>query len=171
MCNSRYGISSCTDLFILMVVSQNANAVETALLYNEKKFPPMLPRVLRVTRAKNIKKAAGQREKTTTPRHNGESISSYKPKVPSQTLSLNGRAGKLLGRAGAAQIRASGKRQVPQSKKINGIAKSPETVVFEGFRASRQQGKGTLKMGGSGKKHGKPSARSKDFKAKGRKKG
>lgn len=30
----------------------DANAVEAALLYNEKKFPPLLPRVLRVVRAK-----------------------------------------------------------------------------------------------------------------------
>lgn len=163
---SRYH-SLCRLMFVL----QDANAVETALLYNEKKFPPMLPRILRVTRAKNIKKMAGVKDKGGAPKKNGRSTASYKPKIPSQTQSLTGRAGKLLGRAGAAQIRAAGGNQVPQSKKPNGIAKSPETIIFEGYRASRQQGKGVLKMGGSGKKHGKPSARSKDFKAKGRHKG
>jgi len=154
-----------------MSVLQSPNAVETALLYNEKKFPSMLPRILRVTRAKNIKKAAGRNEKGTGPKRKGESAAYYKPKTTSQIQSLTGRASKLLGRAGAAQIRAAGEKQVPPSNKINGIAKSPEAIIFEGYRASRQQGKGVLKMGGSGKKPGKPSARSKEFKAKGKEKG
>jgi nucleolar protein 12 len=131
----------------------------------------MLPRILRVTRAKNIQKAAGRKEKGTVPKRNSESAASYKPKIPSEVQSLNVRARKLLGRAGAAQIRAAGNNQVPASEKLNGITKSPESIIFEGYRASRLQGNGVLKMRGSGKKHGKSSARSKEFKAKGRKKG
>jgi len=62
---------------------------------------------------------------------------------------MTGRAGKLLGRAGAAQVRGH-----------SGHGKTPEAVVFEGYRASSKQGKGTLKLGGSGKKQGKPRTRS-----------
>lgn len=67
----------------------------------------------------------------------------------------------MLGRAGAAQL-------------VGGIAKTPEAIVFEGYRASAKQGKGGLKIGGSGKKHGKPRTRSSkrgaEFKAKSRRK-
>ncbi len=83
---------------------------------------------------------------------------------------MTGRAEKLLGRAGAAQVRGhSG-----HGKKPIGVPKTPEAVVFEGYRASSKQGKGTLKLGGSGKKQGKPRTRSSKrgatFKASGRKK-
>jgi len=152
---------------------EDANSVEKALLYNEKKFPPMLPRILRVTRAKNVKKAAAQKENKTQFKPKRGSSASYNPKVPSNIQSLSGRAGKLLGRAGAARIKASGDKGDHPSK-VNGIAKSPESIVFEGYRASRQQGKGALKMGGSGKAQGKPRTRSSrrgaEFKAKGKKK-
>lgn len=82
---------------------------------------------------------------------------------------MTGRAEKLLGRAGAAQVRGhSGRGERP-----NGVSKTPEAVVFEGYRASSKQGKGTLKLGGSGKKQGKPRTRSSKrgaaFKASGRK--
>lgn len=69
---------------------------------------------------------------------------------------MAGRAGKLFGRAGAAQSRQGGDRPV----KLAGINKSPEAIVFEGHRASNKHGKGTLKLGGSGKKQGKPRTRS-----------
>lgn len=93
----------------------------------------------------------------------------YRPKIPSKVQSMTGRAEKLLGRAGAAQVRGhSGHGKGP-----NGVSKTPEAVVFEGYRASSKQGKGTLKMGGSGKKQGKPrthsSKRGAAFKASGRK--
>lgn len=139
-------------------------------MYNEKKYPPMLPRILRVTRAKNMTKATGRKEKNTNYKRNTDSAANYKPKVPSKVQSLTGRAGKLLGRAGAAQLRAAGKPQSPAMKKINGIAKTPESLVFEGYRASSHQGKGVLKTKGSGKKHCKPSSRSRQFKAQGKKK-
>lgn len=82
---------------------------------------------------------------------------------------MTGRAEKLLGRAGAAQARGySG-----HGKQPIGVSKTPEAVVFEGYRASSRQGKGTLKLGGSGKKQGKPRTRSSKrgaaFKTSGRK--
>jgi nucleolar protein 12 len=40
---------------------KNENGVEAALSYNDKKFPPMLPRKLRVMRAKKTKQAAARR--------------------------------------------------------------------------------------------------------------
>ena len=152
---------------------EDANIVEKALLFNEKKFPPMLPRILRVTRAKNLKKAGSQKERKVPFKRKGGSKASYNPKVASQVQSLSGRAGKLLGRAGAAQIRAATEGRDPFSKATS-VAKSPESIVFEGYRASRLQGKGVLKMGGSGKSQGKPRTRSSrrgsEFKARGGKK-
>lgn len=81
---------------------------------------------------------------------------------------MTGRAGKLLGRAGAAQFH----EPATHGNKTLGVSKSPEAIVFEGYRASSKQGKGTLKMGGSGKRQGKPRTRSSRrgaaFKASGR---
>lgn len=152
---------------------EDANTVEKALLLNEKKFPPRLPRILRVTRAKNLKKASGRKERKTPLTHKGGSKSSYDPKVHPQVQSLSGRAGRLLGRAGAAQMRAATVWSDPSSK-ATGVEKGPESIVFEGYRASRLQGKGVSKMGDSGRSQGKPRTRSSkrgaEFKAKGGKK-
>ena len=152
---------------------EETNSVEKALLYNEKKYPPMLPRILRVTRAKNVRKATTQKETKPYLKSKGGSSAAYNPKIPAHIRSLSGRAGKLLGRAGAANFRNTGQGN-DQVSKVSKIRKSPETIVFEGYRASRQQGKGGVKMGGSGKSQGKPRTRSSrrgaEFKAKGKKK-
>lgn len=124
-----------------------------------------------MTRAKNVTNATSRNAKNTTQRRSTDSATIYKPRVPSKVQSLAGRASKLLGRAGAAQFRAGRERQTLATKKINGIAKTPESIVFEGYRASSHQGKGILRTRDSGKKHGKPSSRSKQFKAQGKKKG
>lgn len=69
---------------------------------------------------------------------------------------MQGRARKMLGRAGAAHVK----------KGQNGLMgdsgmKTPESFVFEGHRASKGQGASGLKLGGSGKKKGgKPRNRS-----------
>ena len=137
----------------------------------------MLPRILRVTRAKDPKKTASYSKPSNGSKKDAQPATEhrgYAPKVSSQTQSLLGRAGKLLGRAGVAQFNSADKGRRPD-KKINGIAKTPEDIVFEGYRASSRQGKGTLKLGGSGKKQGKPRTRSSKrgaaFKASGGKKG
>ncbi len=140
------------------------------MLYNGKKFPPMLPRILRVTRAKNIKKASSPKESGTTIKRKHATGASYKPKMPTGVQSLIGRAGKLLGRAGAAQLRAAGEQSGPRTKKVSGIAKTPESIIFEGYRASSHQGKAVLRSKVSSKKHGKPSVRSRKFKVQGKKK-
>lgn len=92
----------------------------------------------------------------------------YRPKMPSRVQSLTGRAHKLLGRAGAAKLKATEGQHGYSSKSATGGAKSSQPTVFEGFRASSSQKNGTLKT--ARRKHGKPSNRSKGFKAKGRQK-
>lgn len=141
------------------------------MLYNGKKFPPMLPRILRVTRAKNIKNASSSKENGATTKRKHATAATYKPNMPTNVQSLIGRAGKLLGRAGAAKVRAAGEQQSgPGTRKVTGIAKSPESIVFEGYRASSHHGKMVPKSKASSKKHGKPSMRSRKFKHQGKKK-
>ena len=141
----------------------------------------MLPRILRVTRAKAIKKTAlaSQSARSNTKNSkNAHKSQIYNPKIASEVSSLHGRAGKLLGRAGAAQLkkkegsgansmvmgkRGDGKRGDFGGKAIEGIAKTPENIVFEGFRANSKSKPSGLKLGGkgSGKKgKGKPKTKS-----------
>jgi nucleolar protein 12 len=155
--------------------------VEAALLFNDKKYPPMLPRVLRVTRAKAIKKTAlasqSARPNSKNPKTANKS-QIYNPKLSSEVSSLQGRAGKLLGRAGAAQLRkregsgangmamgkrGDGKKDESRGKPIQGIARTPENIVFEGFRANSKSKPIGLKLGGKGigkKGKGKPKSKS-----------
>jgi nucleolar protein 12 len=132
----------------------------------------MLPRVLRVTRAKAVKKTALASQHTRSSARslvNGASNPNreriYNPRVSGQRQSLQGRAGKLLGRAGAARFREGGSKGFEKqlNKKIEGIVKTPENIIFEGYRASPKSGRPKdLKLGGSGggKKKGKPRTRS-----------
>lgn len=160
---------------------QDANAVEAALLFNEKKYPPMLPRILRVVRAKAVRKTAlaSQPPQSRLGGNDGASKGRiYNPKVSSKISSLEGRASRLLGRAGAAQFKkregsganttalgTRGARTKPGGEQsgIKGIAKSPEAIVFEGFRASAKSGRPhglKLGRGASGKGKAKPKTRS-----------
>ena len=138
----------------------------------------MLPRVLRVTRAKNIKKNAASKDQGK--RHNtgeraSKSAGNYTPKLSSESQSLAGRAGKLLGRAGAAHFHGTGDRLAGSKSEVETITTAKEPIVFEGYRASNKHGKGIMKLGGSGKKQGKPRTRSSrrgaEFKRSGGKKG
>jgi nucleolar protein 12 len=153
--------------------------VEAALLFNEKKYPPILPRVLRVVRAKAVHKtalaSAASKAGSKRPRDGNGKPQIYHPKQSSEMSSLHGRAGKLLGRAGAAQLKnkgRSGANDTAIGKRgdadkggsgIEGILKTPENIVFEGYRASAKSGKPKdLKIGGKGggKKKGKSKTRS-----------
>ena len=127
----------------------------------------MLPRVLRVVRAKNAKKTKSATRKEGPSFQNAESTK-RRPKVPSQVQSLTGRAHKLLGRAGAANLRASRGQQRLPSRGNNGVARSSESISVEGFRASSSQDKGAQRI--TGRKHNRPSDRSKEFRIRGRKK-
>ncbi|KAL4883657.1 hypothetical protein BJY04DRAFT_184068 [Aspergillus karnatakaensis] len=88
------------------------NSVEEALLLNEKNFPPMLPRKLRVVRAKKVAKKSDDSQ--------GPSKS-----LTGADRTLHGRAGKLLGRSSAARLKASDRKSISQS-----------SLVFEGNRAT-----------------------------------
>lgn len=116
---------------------QDGNAVEEALLLNEKSFPPMLPRKLRVTRAKDPRKTTQAIERTKAKFNNsngggndrkgkpfkkGGNASVYVPKLTPDQQAAAGRAGKLFGRAGG--------------NGLPGGIKAPEKIVFEGRRAS-----------------------------------
>ncbi|MCJ1434686.1 Nucleolar protein 12 [Xylographa pallens] len=143
---------------------KDPNAVERALLYNARPFPPLLPRPLRVTRAKHIAKTASYASRAPTkPRSTG---GTYTPKPSAQVQSLSGRAGKLLGRAGAAKLRQGGTM-------VGRAIKTPESVVFEGYRARGGQKPTGLQVK-KGKGKGKPATRSSRrgaaFKAEGGKK-
>jgi nucleolar protein 12 len=106
------------------------NGVEAALQLNEQKFPPMLPRKLRVTRCKAEKKKDKPRgpPPSKSPRPNGKA--GYAPKLSEEQKSMQGRARSMLGKVAKAQTK--------------------EGFVFEGHRASEKQGKSGLKFKGSG---------------------
>lgn len=145
---------------------EDPNAVEAALLFNEKKYPPMLPRVLRVVRAKAVRKTALASAASRTESKKPKKDRVFVPKTTSEFSSLKGRASKLLGKAGASQFKKAGsgangmaigrRGDGEKSARLEGIAKTPENIVFEGFRASAKNGKPKdLKFGkGGGKKGG-----------------
>ncbi|OCK77612.1 hypothetical protein K432DRAFT_384551 [Lepidopterella palustris CBS 459.81] len=143
---------------IAYVQFADENGVEAALQFNDQKFPPLLPRKLRVVRAKAFKRNAKQNPSSS---NKPISDSIYNPKVSAHEKSMQGRASKLLGRAGAAQVR-TGRISFSGPGRPGGTPfKAPETFVFEGHRASSKQGTSGLKLGGSGKKKGgKPKTRS-----------
>ncbi|KAI9882757.1 MAG: hypothetical protein M1823_005497 [Watsoniomyces obsoletus] len=138
---------------IAYVQFKDANAVEAALLFHDKKFPPMLPRKLRVARAKKMRKATSSAQ----PARNKASRDATKPnqsqvyvaKTSPHLQSLQGRAGKMLGRAGAAKVRRQGKTN---SDARRSVPVPTDGVALEGHRARRDEGRAQLKSrkGGSG---------------------
>lgn len=147
---------------------QDGNSVESALLLNGKKFPPMLPRELRVSRCKAPHKTARAMDKKNAEKSAALAASSkakkgtrYVPKLTAEEQTLAGRAGKLLGHSAAAQARIAktgGKKRDrsnrgekkfskdgKDSKEGAGVGaagfKKPEDFVFEGRRASSRDAK------------------------------
>lgn len=163
--------------------SQDGNSVESALLLNEKKFPPLLPRILRVSRCKAPHKTARAIEakqakfnfnaKQAARQPKGEYIA--KPTPENQTLS--GRAAKLLGKTAAQKAAAEARMKEKKARRqerpsreekearraakgeedVTKGFKSPEDIVFEGRRASSKDGKPKdLKFKGQGGKKKDP---------------
>lgn len=165
----------------MLTIVQSADAVESALLFNEKKYPPMLPRILRVTRAKAVNKTASAvRSSKPNARTGGQSKGNpnregiYQPKISSEQQSLQGRASKLFGKAGAARFKKVTKPGKAEQGRIEGIPKRPEDIIFEGHRASAKSGRPKdLKLGRQpgGKKKGAPKTRSSRRGAEWKKKG
>ncbi|KAM0254446.1 hypothetical protein ACHAQJ_006786 [Trichoderma viride] len=137
----------------------DVNDVEAALLLNEKRFPPMLPRTLRVTRAKDPRKTAQavERNRSKADMIDGASRSTkYKPKATPEQQAAAGRTRKLLGRSAASKQRFAGKRSFSHAAKevetADGI-KTPERIIFEGRRASSRDAlPKDLKLGKKNKK-------------------
>lgn len=107
------------------------NCVEAALLLDGKKFPPLLPRKLRVVRAKKVNK------KRDSERRNGG-------RVEGSRDTLSGRSSKLFGRAGAAKLRD---------------AASSKSFIFEGQRAVEGSNQLKVKTKSRGASKGKRSSR------------
>ncbi|KAF9876522.1 nucleolar protein 12 [Colletotrichum karsti] len=158
----------------------DANHVEAALLLDGKKYPPMLPRILRVTRAKAPHKTALAMERSAKgkpqaggPGARGPGSTKYKAKITPEQQSMAGRASRLLGRSGAMREmrdRKGGDRK-PRQANGSGVVpkddiKAPEDFIFEGRRASAKDGRPSdLKFGkrtkgkGGVKKSTKPTGR------------
>ncbi|KAF2831635.1 hypothetical protein CC86DRAFT_452629 [Ophiobolus disseminans] len=119
------------------------NGVEAALQYNDQKYPPMLPRKLRVTRCRAEKKMKKDKPRvalpTTDRRATGSNRAGYVAKMSDEQKSMQGRARSMLGKVAKAQSR--------------------EGLVFEGHRAKEGQGKSGLKFKGSGGKKKGPNGR------------
>jgi nucleolar protein 12 len=117
------------------------NGVEAALHYNEQKYPPMLPRKLRVTRCRAEKKNKKDKPRVQLPTKeraaNGKA--GYVQKLSAEQKSIQGRARSMLGKVAKAQTK--------------------EGFVFEGHRAKEGQGKTGLKFKGSGGKKKGPNGR------------
>ncbi|KAK1967764.1 hypothetical protein LY78DRAFT_606003 [Colletotrichum sublineola] len=156
--------------------------VEAALLLDGKKFPPMLPRILRVTRAKAPHKTALAMERTNKARaaqSGGPGTpgnTKYRAKITPEQQSQAGRAARLLGRSGANRERLGnrGDRGKPRAPGNGSGAipkdemKGPEDFIFEGRRASAKDGRpkdlkfnkrSKPKGGGGGVKKSKPTGR------------
>ncbi|KAM0514872.1 hypothetical protein ACHAPE_006548 [Trichoderma viride] len=138
----------------------DANDVEAALLLDKKKFPPMLPRILRVTRAKDPRKTALATERARSKADNADGASrstKYKPKATPEEQAAAGRTRKLLGRSAATKQRFGGKKRSFSSAAkdvgAGGEFKTPERIIFEGRRASQKDGlPKDLKLGKKNKK-------------------
>lgn len=125
------------------------NCVEEAILLDGKKFPPLLPRKLRVARAKRVSKKRDERP--------NDRVSS----LGGARKTLQGRAGQLLGKAGQAQMKARDKGSVAQN-----------SMVFEGQRATEGSSikVKTKSRGSKAKKNSRSSQRASAYKAAGGKK-
>ncbi|KAI0447030.1 hypothetical protein F4803DRAFT_546560 [Xylaria telfairii] len=136
----------------------DGNDVESALLLDGKKFPPMLPRALRVSRAKDPRKTALAMERTAKARVDAfkstdrkHKSTKYTPKITPEQQSLAGRAGKLFGRSAAYKQQRGVKGDRWKSRDGGGSSsksqengdgiKPPEQFIFEGRRASAKDGK------------------------------
>ncbi|PNY23370.1 Nucleolar protein 12 [Tolypocladium capitatum] len=151
----------------------DGNDVESALHLDGKKFPPMLPRALRVTRAKDPRKTATAQERAKARANASDAAvhnTKYRPKITPEQQAAAGRAGKLLGRAGAAMHR--NKSRSDASNGAHTGMKTPEQVVFEGRRASSRDAlskdlKGKKLKGKPGKPKNRSARRATAWKKKG----
>ncbi|POR39793.1 Nucleolar protein 12 [Tolypocladium paradoxum] len=151
----------------------DGNDVESALHLDGKKFPPMLPRALRVTRAKDPRKTVTAQERAKAKANASDDANrntKYRPKITPEQQAAAGRAGKLLGRAGSAMLR--NKSRSDASNGAHAGMKTPEQIVFEGRRASSRDAlskdlKGKKSKGKPGKPKNRGARRATAWKKKG----
>ena len=143
---------------------QDEVSAEKALMLHGQKFPPMLPRTLRVTRCKDPKWTVGALEKQRTriapSRVANVKGVEHKPKITPEQKSAAGRAAKLLGKGGASLVWQG---KADSGKSSMATMQSSQQIVFEGRRANAKDGKPEgMKFGKvRGKSHGrKPMNRS-----------
>jgi nucleolar protein 12 len=124
---------------IAYVQFHHENSVESALLYHDKKFPPLLPRKLRVTRARKPKKVS-----KVAPQDQGRDMNSH---IPGETKKF-----KRVPKGARSATTTKGDR--------SGSSKRDGGFVFEGHRAT--QAAARIARGGQKKrKHTiKPTTRS-----------
>ncbi|EGD85697.1 hypothetical protein H112_06611 [Trichophyton rubrum D6] len=144
---------------------KDENCVEAALLCDGKKFPPMLPRKLRVTRAKRIgagsegvrEGASRQRQKGGKARKDeklfGQAVAAELRNVEREKKKKIGRRDGSSGRIGPG----NDANAVPLGDR-SGSGNAGTTMVFEGYRA-KDGAKPAFRMKGK-KKGGKPKTRS-----------
>ncbi len=145
--------------------------MEAALLFNDKKFPPLLPRKLRVSRAKKVRKAAAAAPAAkfaAAPAASQKLRDSaaelgpvYVSKASASMKTLHGRADKLLGRGAAARLKANSngaKAAAPTRRDGGGGHGAPVAEVApEGHRATKQDGQTKHKRRAPGSKKTKHS--------------
>lgn len=135
-------------------MTQDENAVESAILLNGKKFPPMLPRELRVSRCKaphktaraiEAKKLKAQGAAPETMKKGGKKggskKSDYAPKISAEAKTIAGRAEKLLGKFTARQV-------IGDDKKKNG--KFNKQDRFHAGQRRNASGANTTEVGANG---------------------
>jgi len=149
---------------------QDPNSVEAALLLSGEKFPPQLPRVLRVSRCKAPHKTARAVERAqskklaSSARSIEASGSALSPAAENRTV--GGRTAKLFGKSAASRGQSGTKRDNRRSQAGKGemldtvdrVARLPGSTVFEGQRASTRDRKRNLRTLGR-RKVQKPNRR------------
>ncbi|KAL8387584.1 hypothetical protein RB595_009809 [Gaeumannomyces hyphopodioides] len=135
---------------IAYVQFYDVNSVEFALLLDGKKFPPLLPRALRVTRCKAPHKTLraidrATKAKATALANSHAKSTKYVHKATVEERTGAGRVGKLLGRAAASRSGVSEKPLAHKGRKgdatpSTALLKTPEEII-EGHRASVKDGK------------------------------
>ncbi|KAF2225441.1 hypothetical protein BDZ85DRAFT_192446, partial [Elsinoe ampelina] len=151
-------------------------SVEEALAWDGKKDPPLLPRKMRVARAKAVKRNRGV--KVEEERREGKGRGGYVRKLTNQERSQVGRAERLLGKSGARGVVGrggfgagrgrggfGGRRGFGQGRGgrqggagdrgregAAGPIRAPESFVFEGQRAKSDGDAGVKMKKGLGKK-------------------
>ena len=119
---------------MVLTFFQDEKTVEKALRLNDKKFPPMLPRPIRVSRARRVKRGVSERQGEFRVRASSQSIKRSRENVPGRDGGAGGaRARKLLGRAGATRLKRGDEGRAKGKKGSKSSAKRAAQFKAGGF--------------------------------------